>query len=362
MRLIDCDVHPLIADSGASLQPYLPRAVRERLGARELALANPLPASRYSHPSGNVLRPDSRPPSGGPPGSDAAYARRDLLEREQPLAALLLPIQAAGVSGWTDVAEAAALASAFNDYFLEHWVGFDSRFRLNMVVAPQDPQAAAAEVRRLAGTPGISGVWVPMLDILLGHRHYHPIYAAATEAGLPIVLHPNGTEGIYQGSPSFAGGMPSSYAERFADLNQLAQGSLASLIFEGVLGSFPGLRFAFTEFGWTWLPAQLWRMDTTWKACRSEVPWVTERPSELVRERIRFTTQPVDEPEHQHRYIEQIAEMMSADRVLMFSSDYPHWDSEDVTRVVRVMPERIRDRVFFETAAETFGIEVPAAA
>lgn len=360
MNLIDCDVHPLIPDAGECLQPFLPEVWRKKLGNRELALANPLPASRYSHPGGHVLRPDAKPPNGGPPGSDPEHVRRDLLDREDATAAVLLPIQAAGVAAWTNAAEAGALAGAFNDYFAEHWLKLDDRFRLAMVVAPQDPQAAAAEVRRMAGTPGVIAVWVPLLDILLGQAHYHPIFDAAAEVGLPVVVHPNGTEGIYQGSPSFACGMPTTYAERFVDLHQLAQASLTSLVFEGVLDRWPTLKFVFTECGWTWLPAVLWRMDTTWKATRTEVPWVKEPPSHLVRDRIRFTTQPVDEPEDQHRYIQQIAEMMMADRVLMFSSDYPHWDSDDVTRVVRVMPSEMRDRVFFETAAETYQIDVLA--
>ncbi|MEX2194336.1 MAG: amidohydrolase family protein [Thermoleophilaceae bacterium] len=358
MRLIDCDVHPLIPDAGDSLTPFLPEVWRRKLGNRELALANPLPASRYSHPGGRVLRPDAQPPGGGAPGSDAEFVRREVLDGQGAAAAILLPIQGAGVAAWTNAGEAAALASAFNDYFIEHWLKLDERFRLAAVVAPQDPQAAAAEVRRLASTPQLAAIWIPLLDILLGQEHYHPIYDAAAEAGLPIVVHPNGTEGIYQGCPSFACGMPRSYAERFVDLHQLAQANLSSIVFEGVLDRWPSLRFAFTECGWTWLPAFLWRMDTTWKATRVEVPWVRERPSELVRQRVRFTTQPVDEPDKQHRYIAQIAEMMMAKDVLMFSSDYPHWDSEDVTRVVRVMPEELHDRVFFETAAETYGIDV----
>ena len=363
MTLIDCDVHPLLPDNGQSLMPYLSRVMRERLGSRELALANPLPPSRFPHPGGHVLRPDSAPPNGGPPGSDVEYTVADLLEREKPLAALLLPIQAAGLSVWTNKSEATALASAFNDYFLEHWVAYDSRFRLNIVVAPQDPHAAAAEVRRLAGAPGVCGVWIPLLNILLGDQHYHPIYEAANEAGLPIVLHPNGAEGMYQGSPTFAGGTPTTYAERWVGLHQFAQANLASLIFEGLPESFPNLKFVLTEMGWTWLPSMLWRMDSAWKTGRTEVPWVKRPPSEYVRERVRFTTQPVDEPEqNQRQYLQQIAEMMSANEVLMFSSDYPHWDSEQFTRVSRVVPDEMRDQIFFKTAAETFNIPIPTTA
>jgi predicted TIM-barrel fold metal-dependent hydrolase len=361
MTLIDCDVHPLIGDAGESLHAYLSHEMRERLSTRELALETPLPPSRFPHPNG-TLRPDAIPPSGGPPGSDPAHMRADLLDRHGADAAILLPIQAASVNWWANPTEAIGLASAFNDYFVDQWVDFDPRYRLNMVVAPQDPAAAAEEIRRLAGTPGIAGVWLPFLDTLLGDRYYYPIYDAALECGLPIVLHPNGSEGMYQGTPTFAGGVPTTFAERFVDFPQLAQGNLTSIVFQGVLEKFSGLRFVFSEWGWSWLPQLLWRMDATWKATRIEVPWVRRAPSDYVRESIRFTTQPVDEPPRQHETLALIAELMHAQDVLMFSSDYPHWDSDDVTRVVRVMPETMRDAIFFETALSTFrlGLLAPA--
>jgi predicted TIM-barrel fold metal-dependent hydrolase len=360
MKLIDCDVHPLIGGAGEALHDYLSREMVERLSSRTLALETPLPPSRFPHPSG-TLRPDATPPSGGAPGSDPEHMRTDLIEREEADAVVLLPIQAASVNWWANPTEAIGLASAFNDYFLDQWVGFDSRYHLSIVVAPQDPAAAAAEIRRLASAEGVAAVWVPVINTLLGDRHYHPIYDAALECGLPILLHPNGSEGMYQGTPSFAGGIPSTFAERFCDFPQIAQGNISSLVFEGVLEKFKGLRFIFSEWGWSWLPQLLWRMDTTWKATRIEVPWVRRAPSEYVREAIRFTTQPVDEPANQHDTIALIASLMHGEDVLMFSSDYPHWDGDDATRIVRVMPEAMRDAVFAGNALRTFRLGAPAA-
>jgi predicted TIM-barrel fold metal-dependent hydrolase len=46
-----------------------------------------------------------------------------------------------------------------------------------------------------------------------------------------------------------------------------------------------------------------------------------------VREHIRFTTQPIDEPENP-RDMRPIIDWVGVDR-LLFSTDYPHWDFDD---------------------------------
>ena len=43
--------------------------------------------------------------------------------------------------------------------------------------------------------------------------------------------------------------------------------------------------------------AALWRLDTYWKALRSEVPWVKRPPSEYVADHVRLATQPIERPD-----------------------------------------------------------------
>ena len=40
-----------------------------------------------------------------------------------------------------------------------------------------------------------------------------------------------------------------------------------------------------------------------------------------------LTTQPIEEPEDS-KHFQQVLEMFDAERMLMFSSDYPHWDGD----------------------------------
>ena len=54
-------------------------------------------------------------------------------------------------------------------------------------------------------------------------------------------------------------------------------------------------------------------------------------PSEYLRERVWFTTQPADEPEDP-RHLRETFDWIGWDRIL-FASDYPHWDSDDPRHV-----------------------------
>jgi predicted TIM-barrel fold metal-dependent hydrolase len=224
-----------------------------------------------------------------------------------------------------------------------------------MGVSPHDPVLAAEEIRRFGGTDRVAAVWLPLIQTLLGHRQFYPIYEAAQELGLPIILHPNGDEADYRGCIDYAGGTPPTREERYALLGEFGMSNLASLIFEGVFERFPRLRVVFAEFGWPWVPSLLWRLDATWKAARKANPWLKRSPTEYVLDHVRFTTEPALEVPSSEAAL-QILEMMHAERTLMYSSDYPHWDGEEFPeRIFPEAPAELRRRIFRENAIEMFG-------
>src|ERR1700759_5306785 len=95
--LVDCDVHPLIADIGG-LRPHMSkRAVRRVFGEQVQVYARD--PNRIPHPT-SALRLDARTPSGGPPGSDAAFALEQWIDPHDIAAALLIPIQSGLVIPW----------------------------------------------------------------------------------------------------------------------------------------------------------------------------------------------------------------------------------------------------------------------
>ena len=90
---------------------------------------------------------------------------------------------------------------------------------------------------------------------------------------------------------------------------------------------FPDLRFVLIESGVTWLPGFIWRAIKTWRGVRAEVPWVKRSPAETIRDNIRLTAQPIDAPPMRKR-VERIIEQIDCDEMLLFASDYPHWQFE----------------------------------
>ena len=74
--------------------------------------------------------------------------------------------------------------------------------------------------------------------------------------------------------------------------------NLTSLIHSGVPARFPNLRVVFTEAGIAWVPYMMWRMDKYFNEYRRMVPFLEKRPSEYIRERMWFATQPIEEPDN----------------------------------------------------------------
>jgi predicted TIM-barrel fold metal-dependent hydrolase len=349
--MIDCDVHPMINDASALL-PYMPRAGQQRFADEGLSVSARI-GGRYPHPTGH-LRKDATPPGGGLPASDPVFTAEHLLDPNDMEMALLEPLQAAAVAVWTDPARADVFASACNSYFVEHWCGADPRYGLCITASPHDPALAAAEIRRNADVKGVLAVQLPLTDILMGDKHYFPIYEAAEEVGMPIIVHPTGGEGSFTRAPTIAGGVPRSYAERHVLLPQVGQSNLASLVFNGVFDHFPKLRVAFVEWGFSWLLPFLWRMDKEWRNFRADLPWLERPPSEIVREHVRFSTQPIDEPAH-HRDLWPVLELLRASELLMFSSDYPHYDNDSPMKVANsLLPKEGREAILYGNAKEFF--------
>ena len=62
-----------------------------------------------------------------------------------------------------------------------------------------------------------------------------------------------------------------------------------------------------------------------------EIPWVDRAPMEIVKSNVRLTITPCDGPPD-GAVMEKLMDHMDSDELLLFSTDYPHWqfDNEDV--------------------------------
>lgn len=363
VSLVDCDVHPYVVGGLLALAPYMTATWRRRIFGdadprphdhSRLAGQLVLPSNQvYINPAG-LLRRDAYTPSGGMPGSDPDVVVEAVLDKLGVDRALLLVSQACGICALADPDVAATIASAYNEWLFERWIQHDRRFRMGMIVAPQDPQLAAAEIDRVGNRDGVAAVLLPFGNILLGERHYYPIYEAAERHGLPIAIHPNAVDGVHQRAATFGGGSPTYYVEWHVSITQVFQAHVVSLIAHGVFERFPALKVLVAEGGFAWLAEVMWRFDKDWSALRDEVPWLKRPPSEYIVDHLRFTTQPFIEPKRRE-HLHAILEIVDAARTLVFSSDYPHWDFDDPTRLLQTLPADIRSRVAADNAVEIFG-------
>jgi predicted TIM-barrel fold metal-dependent hydrolase len=312
---IDTDVHEMIA--GPRFLFYIDEPYRSRIHLNNWTGVH-LP---YSWPTeGGLARPDTIKDRNEHAGSDLGLMREQLLDRYNVQYAILT-----GLSYPTEFKVqpdfATAYARGYNNWLIREWLRKDKRLLGSMHVAAQDPQTAAAEIDRIGSHPQIVQVMLPAISHdTLGREFYHPVYEAAVRNNLTV--------GFHQGATTeTAVGLPPYYIEWRTAVYQAWQCQLISLVVGGVFEKFPTLRVVMIESSWTWLPALMWRLDQSYRALRREVPWVKRLPSEYIREQVKFTTQPmehVDNPQH----MLQMFEMVGNDEFLMFSSDYPHWDTD----------------------------------
>jgi uncharacterized protein len=106
---------------------------------------------------------------------------------------------------------------------------------------------------------------------------------------------------------------------------------MVPLVVNGVFERLPTLRVVLIEGGVAWLPGILWRLDTNWRGLREDTPWLTRKPSEIVREHIRFHDAAAGAHRRPRRAALLVARVGRRPEILCFSSDYPHWDGVPTT-------------------------------
>lgn len=349
--MIDCDVHQnfnRLSDLGPWLDPQY-RDFVEQGGFGGLSLPN----YPWVHPAGFTMN-EAAPAGGGVPGSDYDTLREQLLDAHEVEYAILTGEEILSVSCLPHPQLAAALASAYNRCLTEDWLSLDERLRGSLVIASQDAPRAAQEIRAFGEHPQI--VQVIMSGGALtgyGDARYAPIFDAAVETGLPVAIHV-GAEGLGMNPPPTATGYPAYYIEWHTLLPAAVQSHLVSLICRGTFARHPELRIVLIEAGVSWLPSLLWRLDANWKALRSEIPWVRELPSQTIAQQVRFTTQPLEQPSDRRHLVQALEMIDGVEQMLMYASDYPHWDFDPPKLIPTRLPREWREAVMSENARSLY--------
>lgn len=328
-QIIDCDVHVNLPGTHV-LTPWLDDYWRNVIVDREVSS---LESVSYPPNAPISARPDWRDASGGA-AMDLASLQRDVLDRWNTDIAIINCIY--GVHLVFNIDMARVFARALNSWIAREWLDRDPRLRASIVLPLQHPEFAVEEIEFWAHDKRFVQVLVPVMgEAPLGNRRYWPVWAAAEKHGLPIGVH----AGSAHRHPPTSIGWTSWYVEDYSAQSLGFQSQLASLVTEGVFQKFPALKAVFIESGVTWLPAHMWRLSKFWRGVRHEVPWLDRAPADVIRDHIRLTAQPFDAPEGLVT-IEKICDHIGSREMLLYASDYPHWQFDgDAVLPAGVSPE-----------------------
>jgi predicted TIM-barrel fold metal-dependent hydrolase len=358
--IIDVDVHHTWR-SDADLLPYLEEAWRTLVTSPPDGLL-PLDAIGvlYAHARGVNKRIDAFSDEGHRPGSDYETMRTQLLDKLGIERAVLT--FDVGQIGVANPYLQTALARAANDWSVDQWLGLgDERLFGALIVPSHFPEDGAAEIRRVGAHPRIvsallvtNGVGRPF-----GHPIWDPVYEAAVEMGLPIAIHPGGDQWVHT-TQAAAGGVPMSRFEFHTLSPQANVFHVASYLTYGVFERFPTLKLVVVENGVTWIPHLLLRLESQFDSLRREFPWLRRRPTDVFREHVRIATHPLELTSERDAIYESLESIGGLDDVLVYSSDYPHWDTDDPSFVAQRFPESWWPKLFQENAAAACRWPTPA--
>ncbi len=349
--VVDCDVHPILP-SPNSLLPYLD----EYWGDQMVAALSPNYEPNY-HPRGSAIaqRPGVSVDDDGRAATSVESLTKDVFADGFADYAVLNCLYA--VQQIHQPRREAAHARALNEWIAHEWLDRDPRLRASIVVPMGTPRAAADEIAYWADRDSrfVQVLVLGQSEVLLGREINWPIWEAAEQAGLPVAIH---IGGVFRQAPTSVG-WPTTYLEWYVGQQANFEAQLASIVSEGVLQKFPNTKVVVTEAGFNWLPPFMWKFDKLWKSYRPDIPWLDRAPSELIREHFRFTTAPADGAEEPGR-LDTIVDRMGSDRLLVYSSDYPH-NHRSAPRGIETgtNDSSLLDRIYQHNAADLYRLVVP---
>jgi uncharacterized protein len=314
----------------------LRRDIRVKVKSQILLRAGPVRPLKERGGSGIGWRPDQEAAYGEAEarGWDA-QAQLDAMDREGVDLTVLFPTRGLFVLGLDSTQQigadglepsfATAIARAYNDWLHDYCQLAPDRIYGAAMVAPHDIAAAVDETRRCVEEYGFKAIYLAPGTVNRRpwhHRDYDPLWAECQKQGIAVGFHGGGRTLL---TPDFSLG--DIFGDRLMMWHTFNQplgvmAAAVSLIGGGVLERFPELRVALLEGNCSWAPWLMHRLDehhewVGWYESRD----LTKKPSEYFRSNC-FVSVEVDEETVVH-YLDWFG-----DDNLVFSTDYPHGDSQ----------------------------------
>lgn len=238
---------------------------------------------------------------------------------------VLYPTAALGMAFGEDIDWAVDLARAYNDFMADQYLKVSDRIQAVALLPVQDPKAAADELQRAVGELGLVGGMLPTpgLSRPYGDPAFDVLFERAEQLGAMLAVHGASFRNIgldFKASSHGGSGRASfRLAHPGQPLTQMVQ--FISMICEQVFVRFPNLKVAFLEASCGWVPYWVERIDTS-----------AGRP--LAEDQI------TNSPIYFHaelNHIEGIRTFIAkfVDDRLMYASDYPHENDEEIIETLQ---------------------------
>ena len=218
--------------------------------------------------------------------------------------------------------------AAFNTWSSQTLAPHVDRLIPIALIDVSDVDWAIREITRMrqAGSRAFQVRAEPVSDTQsLAHPDLDPLWAAAADLGMAMVLHIGAGRGEVKKGWFFNGGDPGNFALlHLVNGSVVPQIALAALLIEGVLERHPGLVVMVQELGITWLPHFLHTIDSITVGAYGEQFGMGKgdyklplKPSEYMRRQVRVTPLVSADP------LRPTLDLVPPE-LLVFSSDFPH--------------------------------------
>ena len=233
---------------------------------------------------------------------------------------VIFPSHATSYVTLRDAGFESALQHAYHRYVANYCGDGGGRLRWALIATLRDVPGTVEQLTHWAEhDANLAGVMIPPAGPngrLLDNPDYHPIYQAAQDLDLPLLVHggvlrPPYTPGAVE--LDNAGFIIRSVYQPWAGMT-----AVSALIGGGVFDLFPRLRAGVFETGGGWMPWLIERLDDSYASRPHLAPFLKRKPSEVIAEgRLFHAFDPTE------RYVGHAIEELGED-MWLFSTDYPH--------------------------------------
>ncbi|PKB83431.1 MAG: hypothetical protein BZY88_01950 [SAR202 cluster bacterium Io17-Chloro-G9] len=268
---------------------------------------------------------------------------------------LLLPSGWFGV--WTsqpDLTLESSMYAAYHEWMADYCGQFPDRLTGVILCSCRDVESAVSEIKRWGKSRWAMAVFAyAPFGKPLDHPDLEPIWAAAAEHDLSVVLH------TFTVAPPYApGGLDTwdnLWLQRSAAHPWCGMRNMASIIGSGAMDRYPDLRVGVLEAGHGWLPFWIKRLDEHAHSIAAALPPLQQKPSEYVTSGRYFQSIEMSEGED---VTMSVIDLLGED-ILMYASDYPHGESWFPISVETVMaweriPEQVKKKLFWDNAVNFY--------